>query len=268
MTDTEQDYRLPRTVIPRHYELTVAPDLADFTFGGVETVTVEIHEAVREIVLNAAELRISSASLSSGDLTIAATVSLDEDRERAVIALSQQAEPGQWQLTMSFTGILNDKLAGFYRSTFTDAEGNEQVIATTQFESTDARRAFPCWDEPDFKAVFGITLVVDEGLTAISNGPVERDIAMENQPGKRGLTFADTMPMSTYLVAFVVGPLELTHPLDVDGTPLRVAFVPGKGHLTAFALEAGAHSLRFFTDYFGIPYPGDKLDLIALPDFA
>ncbi len=265
---TESDFRLPRTVLPLHYELTIAPDLQAFTFDGVETVTVEIHESVREIVCNAAELSITSASLRSGDLTIDATVALDETRERATISLANTADPGQWQLTLAFTGILNDKLAGFYRSTFTDAEGNERVIATTQFESTDARRAFPCWDEPDFKAVFGITLVVDEGLAAISNGPVERDTPLDNRPGKRAVTFADTMKMSTYLVAFVVGPLEFTDPVDVDGTPLRVAFVPGKGHLTAFALEAGAHSLRFFHEYFDIPYPGDKLDLIALPDFA
>ncbi len=268
MAASEQDYRLPRTVIPLRYELTLAPDLEHFTFDGVETVTIEIHEATRQIVLNAADLQITSASLQSGDLTIDATVSLDNERERALVSLSGTAEPGQWQLTMSFTGVLNDKLAGFYRSTFTDFDGNERVIATTQFESTDARRAFPCWDEPDFKAPFGITLVVDEGLTALSNGPIERDEPMEGRPGKRVVRFADTMPMSTYIVAFVVGPLELTDPVDVDGTPLRVAFVPGKGHLTSFALEAGAHSLRFFTEYFGIPYPGEKLDLVALPDFA
>ena len=265
---TESEYRLPRTVIPLHYELTLAPDLQAFTFEGVETVTIEIHESVREIVLNAAELEISSVSLRSGDLSIDGTVTLDEQTERATIALASTAEPGEWQLTLAFTGILNDKLAGFYRSTFKDGEGNERVIATTQFESTDARRAFPCWDEPDFKAVFGVTLVVDEGLTAISNGPVERDTPLEQQPGKRAVTFVDTMRMSTYLVAFVVGPLELTDPVDVDGTPLRVAYIPGKAHLTAFALEAGAHSLRFFTEYFALPYPGDKLDLIALPDFA
>ena len=263
---TGSDYRLPRTVVPTHYELTLAPDLQAFTFEGIESVTVGISEPTAEIVLNAAELEITRATLRRDDTTIEGTVSLDEVRERATIALAETAQVGEWQLELTFTGILNDKLAGFYRSTFKDADGNERVIATTQFESTDARRAFPCWDEPDFKAAFGVTLVVDPGLTALSNGPVERETELED--GRRAVTFADTMVMSTYLVAFVVGPLELTAPVDVDGTPLRVAYVPGKGHLSPFALEIGAHSLRFFTEYFGIPYPGDKLDLIALPDFA
>ncbi len=261
----EQAYRLPRSVVPRHYELTLAPDLDASRFDGVETVTVDVLEPVGEIVLNAADLEIQRAVLRSGQAELAADVHLDAERERATIALQGTAEAGEWQLELRFTGVLNDKLAGFYRSTYTDMDGVERVIATTQFESTDARRAFPCWDEPDFKAVFGVTLVVQDGLVAISNGPVVRETPME---GKRAVTFADTMPMSTYLVAFVVGPLELTHPVDVDGTPLRVAYVPGKAHLTGFALEVGAHSLRFFTDYFGIPYPAEKLDLIALPDFA
>ena len=134
-------------------------------------------------------------------------------------------------------------------------------------ESTDARRAFPCWDEPELKATFEVTLVVDDGLAAYSNGPVVEETA-RGRTGKRRVRFAPTMVMSTYLVAFVVGPLEATEPVDVDGVPLRIVHPPGKGHLTAFALDVGAHALRFFTDYFGIPYPGDKLDLVAIPDFA
>ncbi|HUP87651.1 MAG TPA: M1 family metallopeptidase [Acidimicrobiales bacterium] len=263
---TASEYRLPRTVVPERYELTLAPDLAAFTFEGIESITVRISEPTNEIVLNAAELEISRATLRRDDTSIDATVALDDARERATLTLADTAQVGEWQLELTFTGILNDKLAGFYRSTFKDADGDDRVIATTQFESTDARRAFPCWDEPDFKAAFGVTLVVDHDLTALSNGPVERETTLED--GRRAVTFADTMVMSTYLVAFVVGPLELTDPVDVDGTPLRVASVPGKAHLSPFALEIGAHSLRFFTEYFGVPYPGDKLDLVALPDFA
>jgi puromycin-sensitive aminopeptidase len=140
------------------------------------------------------------------------------------------------------------------------------VIATSQMQATDCRRAFPCWDEPDFKAVFGVTLVVADDLLAVSNGP---EIARE--PAGDGLVrvrFADTMPMSTYLIAFVVGPLVATEPVDVDGVPLRVVHVPGKEHLTGFGLEIGAFALRWFQDYYGIPYPGEKVDLVALPDFA
>ncbi len=140
------------------------------------------------------------------------------------------------------------------------------MLATTQMEATDARRAFPCWDEPDAKAVFGVTLVVPDDLLAISNaGEIGREPAGD---GKVAVRFADTMPMSTYLVAFVVGPLVATDPVDVDGKPLRVVHPPGKEHLAGFALEVGSFALRYFTEWFGMVYPGDKLDLVAIPDFA
>jgi puromycin-sensitive aminopeptidase len=249
-------------VAPVRYDITLAPDLARFTFAGEVRIEVDVLEATSEIVLNALELDIATAELDGQD----GTVTLDEATERATIAFAAPVAPGSHQLHLTFTGVLNDKLRGFYRSTFTDEDGNDRVIATTQFESTDARRAFPCWDEPDRKAVFGVTLVVDDGLTAISNYPVADETDLGD--GRRQVRFADTMKMSTYLVAFVVGPLECTPGVDVDGTPLRVVCVPGKTHMAGFALEVGAHSLRYFARYFGIPYPGDKLDLIALPDFA
>jgi puromycin-sensitive aminopeptidase len=261
-------YRLPRTVAPRRYDLTLSPDLSEFTFGGEARIQVDVLEPVGQIVLNAAELDIAEAELISDEdgSVHAGAVALDDELERATIGLPGTVEPGVYTLHLTFTGTLNDKLRGFYRSTFTDADGNDRVIATTQFESTDARRAFPCWDEPDRKAVFGVTLVVDDGLLAVSNSPVAEETDLGD--GKRQFRFADTMKMSTYLVAFIVGPLETTAPVDVDGIPLQVVSVPGKSHLSAFALEVGAHSLRFFSKYFGIGYPGEKLDLIALPDFA
>jgi puromycin-sensitive aminopeptidase len=163
--------------------------------------------------------------------------------------------------------VLNDKLRGFYRSTYVDDDGTEQVIATTQMQATDCRRAFPCWDEPEFKAVFAITLDVADDLTAISNGP-RSSARPPTGRDRRVIRFADTMPMSSYLVAFVVGRLEATDTVDVDGIPLRVVHVPGKGHLTEFGLDVGAFCLRWFQEYYGIAYPGDKVDLVALPDFA
>ena len=168
-------------------------------------------------------------------------------------------------LSITFEGVLNDKLRGFYRSTYVDEQGVEQVIACTQMQATDCRRAFPCWDEPAFKAVFGVTLDVDDGLTAISNSP-EIDRALVE--GRNVITFADTMVMSSYLVAFVVGRLDMTDAIDVDGTPMRIVHVPGKGHLTGFGEDVGAFCLRWFQEYYGIAYPGDKVDLVALPDFA
>jgi puromycin-sensitive aminopeptidase len=268
-TDDASAYRLPTTILPRHYRLTLTPDLTAATFTGEVEIDVTVAQAASSLVLNAAELEISSATLVPDDGAGARTptsISIDEDEERAVLEFDPPLAAGQATLHLTFTGILNDKLHGFYRSTFTDRDGVERVIATTQMESTDARRAFPCFDEPEFKATFEITLVVDEELAAYSNNPILEESLEPG--GKRRVHFSPTMVMSTYLVAFVVGPLEHTDPVDVDGVPLRVVHPLGKGHLTAFALDVGAHALRFFTDYFGIPYPGEKLDMVAIPDFA
>jgi len=264
---SEADYRLPRTVIPSHYDLTLTPDLAAARFGGHVVIDINVHEAVPEIVLNTAELTLHSASVfNDAGQRLVASIETDEETERSTLALPAVIEPGAWKIEISFDGILNDDLRGFYRSVYTDPDGNEKTIATTQFEATEARRAFPCWDEPDLKATFGVTLVVDDGLTVISNGPeAERAPAGD---GKVAVRFADTMKMSTYLVAFIVGELDVTETIDVDGIPLRIAYPPGKGNLTEFALDIAAHSLRYYAEYYDIPYPGGKMDKIAIPDFA
>jgi puromycin-sensitive aminopeptidase len=271
-TDTDAPaYRLPTTVRPHAYRLVLTPDLPGATFTGDVEIDVTVDQPTSSITLNAAELEITFAELNDADpdggYALTPTgIELDAEEERATLTFAEPLEVGPATLHLSFTGILNDKLHGFYRSTFTDESGAEHIIATTQMESTDARRAFPCWDEPELKATFEITLVVDDSLAAFSNGAVA-DESPEPGGGRR-VRFAPTMVMSTYLVAFIVGPLEATNPLEVDGVPLRIVHRPGQGHLTQFALTVGAHALRFFTAYFGIPYPADKLDLVAIPDFA
>ncbi len=279
-TQANEEHRLPRTVSPRRYELTIDPDLEAPRFVGSVRIECEVHQPVREIVLNAAELDVHTARLISDGKTLTGTPSLDPDSERLTVTLPEVAEPGVWYLQLIFTGTINDKLAGFYRSTFTDSDGATRTLASTQFEATDARRAFPCWDEPDRKAVFSLTLTFTEELDAVSNtaplaisshsGLSEPGISEPgiSEPGFKTITFADTIVMSTYLLAWVVGPLEATEATDAGGVALRVVHVPGKAHLSSFALEVGAHALAFFTDWFGIAYPGDKLDLIAVPDFA
>jgi len=268
-SDDTAAYRLPTTVRPRNYRLTLEPDLGAATFAGEVEIELDVEAATGSIVLNAAELAITSAELRAADdgsSRVPTSITLDPVEERAVLDFAGGLGVGPATLHLVFTGILNDKLRGFYRSTFTDQSGVERVIATSQMESTDARRAFPCFDEPEFKATFEVTLVVDEGLNAYSNSPVIEDVP--GPDGRRRVHFSPTMVMSTYLVAFVVGPLEHTDPVDVDGVPLRVVHPLGKGHLTTFALDVGAHALRFFADYFGLPYPGEKLDMVAIPDFA
>ncbi|MEO6121157.1 MAG: M1 family metallopeptidase [Acidimicrobiales bacterium] len=264
---SEEAHRLPRHVEPEHYDLTFRLDLGALSFSGEERVRVIIHEAATEIVLNAVDLTIHEAELVAEDGSrLGASVEIDEAEERITLRLEAAAAPGRHSLHLSFSGAIGDKLKGIYRSAFTDAAGVARTLAATQFEPTDARRAFPCWDEPDRKASFTTTLIVDEGLAAVANSEVVERTDLGH--GTIQYEFAETMVMSTYLVAFVVGPLEFTDPVDVGGVPLRVACVPGKAHLAGFALEVGAHALGFFTDYFGVRYPAGKLDLIALPDFA
>lgn len=261
-------YKLPDTVRPERYVIRLTPDLGRSSFTGEESVTIVVHEETHDIVLNACELAIQTVSVSAADgHTFAGSAILDEPHERAVLRFTQALRPGHYTLRLAFSGVLNDKLRGFYRSSYTDADGNDKTLATTQFESTDARRAFPCWDEPAAKAVFQVTLVVDDGLTAISNTAVVRETRLP-QMGKKEVVFADTIQMSTYLVAFIVGAFEASEPVYIDGKPLRVCAVPGKQHLTRFGQAIGAASLQFFSDYYGRPYPGDKLDLVAIPDFA
>jgi puromycin-sensitive aminopeptidase len=236
------------------------PDVANASFTGTVSIDVAVTDGVERIMLNADELEIGSVRVAGKD----ATFHLEPATERLIIDAA--AEAGDATIDIDFTGTLNDKLRGWYRSTFKDESGAEQVIATTQMQATDCRRAFPCFDEPEFKAVFEVTLVVDPEMLAVSNGA---ELSREPRPdGKHVVRFKPTMVMSTYLVAFCVGPLEVTDPVDVDGIPLRVVHVPGKGHLAAFGLEIGAFSLRWYQQYYGIPYPSDKVDMLALPDFA
>jgi puromycin-sensitive aminopeptidase len=264
----QKSHRLPTTITPEHYAIRLTPELTTWTFAGEEKVTLQIHQIVREIVLNAAELEIRSVSFkdASGKLHMG-SVAMDGENEQARLQFQADLPLGPGELSVQFTGILNDKLHGFYRSTYKGADGQDKPLASTQFESTDARRAFPCWDEPAFKSVYQVTLVIDDQLTAISNAAVVTETILPGT-GKKEVVFADSMKMSTYLVAFIVGEFEATDPVLAGKAPLRAWAVPGKKRLANFAVAIGKASLDHFSAYYGIPYPGDKLDLIAIPDFA
>jgi puromycin-sensitive aminopeptidase len=263
---TLDPYRLPRHAVPIRYDLRLEPDLTTARFAGEETITLAIHQLTSEIVLNAIELDITSAQIAEGSgSSKQATIALDASLQRCHLTFATPLSPGTWKLTIAFCGTLNDKLRGFYRSTYKDERGTIHNMAATQFEATDARRAFPCWDEPDFKAVFATTLAIDPTLTAVSNSRITSETLAG---GRKVVCFADTMKMSTYLVAFIVGRIEPTEPVMIGNTPLRLWAIPGKGHLARFGQDIAAASLSFFESYYGIPYPGDKLDLLAIPDFA
>jgi aminopeptidase N/puromycin-sensitive aminopeptidase len=251
-----QAQRLPANAKPEHYALAIAPDIAAATFSGTETIDLKLAEPAKTITLNALELKILSATANGAP----AAISYDPAKEQATFTFAHQLPAGPVALKISFTGILNDKLRGFYLS-----KTATQTLAVTQFESTDARRAFPSFDEPALKATFDISLTVDKGKTVISNGNVVSDAPAPN--GKHTLTFARTPRMSTYLVAFLVGDFDCSSKGEADGIPIRVCSTPEKAKLTHFALGAAEHFLAYYDKYFGIKYPMPKLDLIAIPDF-
>ena len=263
----DNPYRLSPHVTPRAYRLHLEPDIEAARFTGRVEIDLELTEATSAITLNALDLDIQPGSLRVGpEVLTSAPVSRDADYETVTFDFSRSVPAGPVSLSVEFAGVLNDQLHGFYRSSYVDAHGVTRTIATTQFESTDARRAFPCFDDPAQKATFEITLVVPGDMGAFSNSAevASRELA----DGRREVRFAPTMVMSTYLVAFVVGPFEATAERLVLGVPTRVVHPVGKGHLSGFALELLEHALVFFSEYFDRPYPGDKIDLVAVPDFA
>ncbi|HEY5105092.1 MAG TPA: M1 family metallopeptidase, partial [Acidimicrobiales bacterium] len=267
MSSPSNPYRLARTVVPSAYRIFLTPDLETFTFAGRVEIDVEITETLSELTLHATELELGAATISADGTSYRSQEHhLDDTYQTVTFVFERELPVGPAVVEIAFDGILNDQLHGFYRSTFTDDQGVAHTIATTQFEHSDARRAFPCWDEPAFKATYQVNLTVPSALAAYSNSPVASDTDLGN--GLRTVSFLPTMKMSTYLVAFVIGPFEETPAMDVDGVPLRIVVPKGKVHLTDLALEAGAFGLRWFSTYFGIPYPGEKLDMIAIPDFA
>jgi puromycin-sensitive aminopeptidase len=259
--------RLPTGVRPSAYRVTLAPDLVAATFAGSVAIEVDVAAPAPTVELHALDLAVSTAEAELPDgTTVAASVTLDPARERAVLDFGTSLPAGPATLRLSFDGVLNDRLVGFYRSTFTDEAGVEHVLATTQLCMTDARRAFPCFDEPAAKATFQLTAIVPGGFAAFSNAPVSRESPLPD--GRREVAFRPTMKMSSYLVALVIGPLAQSRVVDAGGVPLSVVCAPGREHLADFALEVGEFALGFFADYFGVAYPGEKVDLVGIPDFA
>jgi puromycin-sensitive aminopeptidase len=260
MNDAE--FRLPPHVRPERYTIHLAPRLDDWTFEGDERVTLHLDRAVRQIELHAVELEISSAEATVGRRRLPARVAYRPTRETVVLRFAEPLPAGRVTLHLAFRGPIGTGLRGLYRA---EAEGRR--YAFTQFEATEARRAFPCFDEPAFKARFAMSVTVPADLVAISNGrPVEETAGPS--AGTKTVRFAPTPPMSTYLVALAVGALEATEVAPGrGGVPVRVWTVPGKTALGSFALEAGVASHARLERYFGVKYPYGKLDLLAVPDF-
>ena len=252
--------RLPADVVPAHYTLTLTPDLEAATFSGVEKIDVNLKQPAKTITLNAAEIKFQSVLIDTNGSQQVGTVSLDAQKQQATFTFPRTVPAGNATIEIHYSGILNNQLRGFYLS-----HGDHRNYAVTQFEPTDARRAFPSFDEPAYKARFSITLVVDKGDTAISNGPIVSDTPGPG-PGKHTLAFSETPKMSTYLVAFLVGDFQCTAGSS-DGVAIRVCATPDKVGYTAYPLSIAEWVLHYYDNYFGIHYPLKKLDLIAIPDF-
>ena len=258
---------LPETASPSKYRIKLQPDLKNFTFTGEQSVDIQVLEPTSTIVLNTVDLEIGSATLHANGTTLSSrSIVLDKDAETATLDFGDTVQPGDARLEMVFTGELNDKLVGFYRSEYTSQDGETRYLATTQFEATDARRAFPCWDEPAKKATFEVTLVFSDEYQAVSNTPVVEEAVPG--PGLKSVRFAETPVMSTYLLVFIVGNLTSIEERAEGGTTVGVWTTPGKENQAGFALDTSVKLLGYFNQYFGIPYPLAKLDHIAIPDFA
>ncbi len=266
MKKSAQNVRLSRDVIPHRYEIKLKPDLEAFVFEGEETIHLTLKKPTTRITLHADELEIESVEvLTDVGMQDAQKISYNKAAETASFDFAQPLPKGTVQLKINFRGILNDKMRGFYRSQFA-YRGKTHTIATTQFESTDARKAIPCFDEPEMKAVFEVSLVVPSDKTAISN-TLPIDIA-EHGGGYKVFTFSPTPAMSTYLLAFIVGDFEYIEKRSADGILVRVFTTPGKKEQARFALDCAAKTVTYFNKYFGIRYPLPVLDMIAIPDFA
>jgi len=253
--------RLPEIAVPDHYKLVFSPDFTKNDFAGDETIEVRVLKPTSQIVLNAAEIDFQEVTITSGRSTQKATVALDKDKQTATLSFDHPVPSGPATIQIRYQGILNDQLRGFYLG----KDSNGDKYAATQFEATDARRAFPSFDEPAYKAVFDVTVVADEGLTVISNTKVVSDTP--GPQGKHTVHFAPTPKMSSYLVAMVVGKFEYVEGV-VDNIPIRVYVTPGKKELSTFALDAAENIMRYYNQYFSIKYPYGKLDLVGLADFS
>lgn len=288
-------YRLPTNVVPETYHIVLTPDLERFVFSGSETIHVRVQEATNVIVVNANEVELQEAVLTDASGTrLEGTVELDSEHEFAKITFASVIETGEYDLQLKFTGEINDKLNGWYRSFYTHPTLGKRPMVTTQFETTDARKMFPCFDEPAFKAKFTFEVNIPEDLVAVSNGEVisEEIITVTDTKGgtnaipdatgdprplpsqmptkklKRVL-FQETQLVSTYVLCLCVGDFVPSETVEACGIKIRVLSTPGQDHLKSFALKVAKFGVEYYTKKWGVPYGfGKKIDLIAVKEFA
>ncbi|XP_063596362.1 aminopeptidase N-like isoform X2 [Penaeus indicus] len=271
------DVRLPRSVKPLHYKVKLQPLInGNFSILGYVEVEVEVLEATSNVTLHIADIvtKNETIKLAPSDQVQGPGVgitkhSYDNERQFYIAELGEDLVVGEkYVLSMEFEGYLNDQLHGFYRSTYKAEDGSDRLIASTQFQPTDARRAFPCFDEPGMKATFEVYLGREEGMSSISNMPKFESLPIEGQPGWVWDHFNTSVPMSTYLVAFVISDFSHMNSTANDHVLFRVWARKAAIEQANYALTTGPDILTFFEGYFDVPFPLPKQDMIAIPDFS
>ncbi|HEX7410210.1 MAG TPA: M1 family aminopeptidase [Candidatus Binatia bacterium] len=257
----DRDFRLSKDVMPTRYDLHINVDLDNWRYTASERIEVTVHGPRAEIVLHAIGFSIDAARVVAAGTTRAAAVDFNPEAETASLRFAEPVPAGPATLEIEFSGEILERLRGFYRSL---KDGDR--YAATQFEAADARRAFPCFDEPEFKARFALTLTIPPGTVAISNGPQQDSRTLAD--GRNEIRFAETPPISSYLVAYCVGPFEATPVAATpSGVPVRVWLPRGLADKGMYARDAHVRSLAYLEDYTGIPYAYTKADAIGVPDF-
>lgn len=256
----ENPYSLPNHIIPLIYNIELTPNFKELTFKGEEKIKINVLKDTKEISLNIKGLEINSVSLQNNSIK-----KMKEDKEKQIIIFyfEKIIKKGEYNLIVNFGGKVAENLRGFYKSMYIVGE-EKRTMLTTQFEPNDARKCFPSFDQPDMKAKFNISLTIPDNLNAVSNMPIKSESLFSNL---KKVTFEETPIMSTYLVAFVIGELEYLESKTKDNVLVRVITTPGKKHKAKFALDFAIKALEYYNDYFKIPYPLPKLDLIEIPDF-
>ncbi len=250
--------RLPKTVLPSHYRIDLRPDLAALTFTGSEEVDIEVTSPADRIVLNAVALTLSRARLDS---TSEGVIVLDAVAQTATLSFPDPIAAGQHRLAIEFTGAINNFSRGLFKVDYPTASGQKRMLST-HLEPADARRIFPSWDEPAFKASFETAVTVPDGFLAISNMPVAHEEPVG--PGLKKVSFAPTPNMSSYLFVLAAGELDRISGSS-DGVGIGVVTTRGKAESCRYALESAIKLMHYYDDYFNIRYPLPKLDLIAVP---
>uniref|UniRef100_A0A8C6UVW5 Aminopeptidase n=1 Tax=Neogobius melanostomus TaxID=47308 RepID=A0A8C6UVW5_9GOBI len=258
--------RLPKAVFPVHYDLSLHPNLTSLDFSGVVRIQLDVREDTRAIVLHAKQMHISNVFLLSPEgVKPLEVLEYPRFHQLALVSDTTLTKGRKYEVHLEFAANLSDSFHGFYKSSYRTSSGEVRVLASTQFEATFARGAFPCFDEPAFKANFTIQIVREPRHIAISNMPKVKTVEL---PG--GLLedhFDTTVKMSTYLVAYIVSDFLSVSRTTQHGVKISIYAVPEKIDQTAYALDAAVKLLDFYDDYFDIPYPLPKQDLAAIPDF-